>query len=135
MIAMFPGSFETWHDGHQSVLEQALLVFDKVVVAIGDNPSKPGDMDARARQLEKDLNNDDVHVIVYKGLLVQAAERYEADVIIRGLRNSADFEYEKNLQYWNEDLGLILPIFYVISDRSLVHMSSSAQLMVNKFTK
>lgn len=123
--AIFPGSFNPWHEGHQDILDQALKVFDKVIVAQGMNRKKDPPEGLCLKQ-------DRVEVIFYHGLLVDILKKYRADVVIKGLRNTTDFEYEKIQQYWNEDLGIQIPTYYIISNRNLVHISSSAIRLVGK---
>lgn len=89
--------------------------------------------------------SDKIQVHCFGGLLVDYVKRQIAalpatrpdkphDVfLIKDLRNGIDFEYEKSMLYWNEDLGLTIPTFYVISDRKLTHVSSSAIRGLEKF--
>ena len=63
---------------------------------------------------------------------MDAIAPYKPTAIIKGLRNSADFEYEKIQQYWNEDLGMKIPTIYIISNRNLTHISSSAIRAIEK---
>ena len=127
--AIYPGSFNPWHDGHQDVLNKALAVFDKVIVAQGLNPAKSEPL---AFSISK------VEVVSFTGLLkdfINNYSDYRINAIIKGIRNSNDFEYEKTQQYWNEDLGIVIPTIYFISDRSLVHVSSSAIRQIDVFKK
>lgn len=138
-VAVYPGSFNPWHDGHKDVLEKALKVFDKVVIAIGSNPDKTFSDDIHHRISEIELENinhsDRIEVVVFSGLFKDFCLGAGYSAVIKGLRNSQDFEYEKTQQYWNEDLGVDLPTFYVISDRKLVHVSSSAIRAIRSFEK
>lgn len=120
--AIFPGSFNPWHDGHQEVLDKALKIFDEVVVCQLVNP-------------EKEYENNDIagSLVIHRhtGLLrdfVSSAyllgEPFCA--IVKGIRNSHDFEYEKIQQYQNEDLGVEIPVVYFFSSRHMVHKSSTA---------
>lgn len=123
-IAVFPGSFNPWHDGHLDVYEKASQVFDKVIIARGINPSKP-------------ITDSSIPVTYeeFDGLLVDFCKKVGATAVIRGLRNTKDFQYELEQQYWNEDLGLDIPTLYIITDRKLCHISSSAIRMLEKFKK
>lgn len=125
--AIFPGSFNPWHEGHQEILDKALEVFDKVIVAQGINPTK---------SVPKTLVilHPRVEVIQFSGLLIDKIKILsEIKAIVKGLRNSNDFLYEQTQQYWNEDLGIIIPTFYIISNRNKVHISSSAIKIIQGF--
>jgi len=128
-VAIFPGSFNPWHEGHQDVVGKALKVFDKVIVCVMANPEKVND----PLRLDIDVPaGPNVTTVNYNGLLVDAVKELKADAVIRGLRNGHDLQYEMNIQYWNEDLGLTVPIVYFITDRSISHISSSAIRAVKK---
>lgn len=126
--AIYPGSFNPWHRGHQDVLNKTLEVFDRVVIAIGINPDKEDNS-----FIPSDNFPSNVSVIKYSGLLKDFVAGSNFSAIIKGIRNSTDFEYEKVQQYWNEDLGIVIPTFYIISNRNYVHVSSSAIRQINKF--
>lgn len=134
-IAIYPGSFNPWHEGHTDVLAKACQVFDRVVIAQGVNPDK--NLSERERIPAEILAKFHPHVTTaaFKGLFVDFLKGREYHAVIKGLRNIQDFEYEKTQQYWNEDLGQLIPVFYVIADRKLVHISSSALRMINGIKK
>jgi len=127
-IGVYAGSFNPWHDGHRDVLAKALKVFDKVIIAVGTNPEKTTSAAGPAASLSIEYaNNPQVDVQIFNGLLVHFVKQVNATALIRGLRNgTTDFEYEKVQQYFNEDLGITVPTVCFISDRKLVHISSSA---------
>jgi pantetheine-phosphate adenylyltransferase len=129
-VAIYPGSFNPWHKAHEHILRKALEVFDKVYVARGINGSKP-----KSDTPLPDLSayGGYVEVIEFEGTLADLTHKLGADAVIRGLRNIFDFYEEKDNQYWHEDLGLMVPIFYVISSRELSHISSKAVRIVEKF--
>lgn len=132
--AVYPGSFNPWHKGHQDILLKALGVFDEIIIAVGVNPSKPcskEELEKRARTIEM-KNWGRVHltkkvqVVRFEGLLKSVTDMFSVDAVVRGLRNGNDLQYEQNQQYWNEDLGIDIPTAYFITDRKLGHISSSA---------
>lgn len=143
--AIYPGSFNPWHEGHQDILEKSLQIFDRVIIARGENPSKKHDKLTElaiqsaeeswianklpARLIER------VIFVTFKGFLhawVKNHAAYETCAVIRGLRNGYDLQYEINQQYWYEDLGLTIPIVYFITDRKLGHISSTAIREIEK---
>lgn len=136
-IGIFPGSFNPWHEGHQDVLDKALCVFDEVIIAIGINPEKT-DLKGAGEQLDalhKRLTNQPyIKIVTFTGLLSTFVNCYPEKIsgVVRGLRNAQDFEFEKVQQYHNEDLQLAIPTAYFISDRKLVHVSSSAIKLIQK---
>lgn len=131
-VAIYPGSFNPWHVGHEDVLWQALKAFDKVIIAQGINPLK----DKPVKIENYIAPNDKIEIVQFTGLLKDCIAQYKnVNAIIKGLRNNQDFEYEKIQQYYNEDLGIKLPVFYVISDRRYTHISSSAIRMISTFQK
>ena len=123
--AVYPGSFNPWHAGHQDILDKALKIFDKVIILQGHNTSK-SDVKSGAFMEIAALYPGKVECGFFNGLLVRAIEKNECSAIIRGLRSGYDLEYETNNQYWNEDLGCETPFIYFICDRRFSHISSSA---------
>ena len=131
--AIYPGSFNPWHEGHTDILNKALQVFDHVVVAIGTNPSKHSTQAGNPSvAFFGELYGDRVTLLGFNGLLVDFIKelnedgRWPIDAVVRGLRNGQDLEFEKTQQYWNEDLGATVPTVYFVCDRKLSHISSSA---------
>lgn len=140
--AVYPGSFNPWHKGHTDILKKAARVFDDITIAVGVNPAKlTDDISTRMVKLNQQIDElititpelKDVRIVVcyFTGLLVDFIGDKNVSVI-RGLRNGSDLEFETAQQYWNEDLGMTAPVVYFVTDRSLVHMSSSALRMIDK---
>ena len=105
--ALFPGSFDPFTRGHQALVARALKLFDRVVVGIGDNPAKRGMLPAGKRQaLIEDLYRGDprVEAQVYTGLTGDFATAIGAVAIIRGVRNTTDFEYERTMEATNHPI-------------------------------
>lgn len=108
VAAMYPGTFDPITLGHEDLVERAAKIFDRVVVAIAENPGSKAPMfsiDERvalAREALKD--NDNIEVRRYGGLTVDFAKEYDLSVIVRGLRAVADFEYEFQLATMNRHL-------------------------------
>ena len=105
--AIFPGSFDPFTRGHQSLVEEALRLFDRVVIAIGENVNKRSLLTLEARKkLIADLYATEprVECISYSSLTGDAAREVGATAIIRGVRNTIDFEYERTLAQTNSRL-------------------------------
>lgn len=126
-IAIFPGSFDPYTIGHYSIVERALPMFDKIIVAVGVNSSKKSFMTEQERvDAIRSLYEEEprVEVIAYDGLTVDAAERLGARFILRGVRLIQDFEYEKNLAEVNRNIsGMETVLLYTLPEYG--HISSS----------
>lgn len=131
---VYPGSFNPWHQGHDDILRKAIKAFDHVTVVQMENPTKsePNKLVPAERLCAISPN---IKVVSFRGMLVDCVKQYRARAVIRGLRNGQDLEYEKAMQYWNEDLGLEVPTVCFITDRELVHISSSALRDLERFKK
>lgn len=143
-IAVYPGSFNPFHQGHLNVVRDALKVFDRVIIARGVNPDKMLPQDTEMEFMLGGTGNilfkllkqrDKVHIVNFTGLLKDFIEQHDVSAIVKGLRNPTDLEYEKTQQYWNEDLGIKVPTFFVISGRAYTHISSSAIRAVKSMEK
>lgn len=131
-VAIYPGSFNPWHEAHEHILNQALAVFDKVYVARGVNGSKP----KSDTPLPLHLNEPNrIEVIEFEGTLADLTHKLHPDAVIRGLRNIFDFYEEIDNQAWHKKLGLTAPIYYIISDPEFRHISSKAVRIVEGFKK
>ena len=125
--APFPGSFNPFTLGHLSIVERASCIFDKVIIAIGINIAKASDNEVAARldAIEKAVCNlRNVSVITYNGLTTDICKEVGATVIIRGLRNSSDFNYEQQLAEVNRRISGIETLF-INSTPELACISSS----------
>lgn len=126
-IAIFPGSFDPFTRGHQAIVERALPMFDKLVIAIGVNRAKKGWMPIEER-LERlcalYADEPSVEVVTYEILTMDLAKEYGAKYILRGVRSVTDFEYERTIADANRKIGGVETIF-LISDAETAHISSS----------
>jgi pantetheine-phosphate adenylyltransferase len=126
--ALFPGSFDPVTQGHQDVLRRAALLFDEVVVCVMFNANKTGRFPIterldRLRAAATDLSN--VRVDSHTGgLLVDYCRRAEIDVVIRGVRDSHDVDYEMPMARMNRELAGV-ETFFIAADPALAHISSS----------
>jgi pantetheine-phosphate adenylyltransferase len=126
--AIFPGSFDPFTLGHQAVVEQALRLFDKVVIAIGENVGKRSLLTAEARlRLISDLykNDERVECITYSTLTGDVARKVGASAIVRGVRNTIDFEYERTMALTNSRLFPEIETVILLTPPTLADVSSS----------
>ena len=127
-IAIFPGSFSPFTIGHQSVINRALPLFDKIVISVGINSEKPQYFSIEERmQWIKNVynNNPKIDVKQYKGLTVDFCKKENANYILRGLRNSHDFKFEKNIAHMNKELNPNIETIFIITPPEISHISSS----------
>ena len=132
---LFPGSFDPFTIGHKWVVDKALEIADKVVVAIGINENKRRTFAVEdvAEKIKKAYAQDlRVEVITYKGLTIDMAKEIEATAIVRGVRSTIDFEYEKNIADINRELSGIETIL-LFTHPTLSHVSSSMVRELNHF--
>lgn len=128
--AIFAASFDTIHYGHINLIERSLNVFDHLIVAVGSNPKKTYTFtqEERIMQVQKVLAHltDRVTVMSYPGLLADFAYENEVKTIIRGARNSNDFDFERMLSDINMGFKQGLDTYILVADQKLSHISSSA---------
>lgn len=113
---VFPGSFDPFTKGHECIIEKTLRVFDEVIIAIGQNVSKNYlfDIDRRKEHIESIFKNEDrVKVKVFSGLTVEFCKSINADIIVRGLRDSKDFGYERSIAQMNYEISGIDSVFFM----------------------
>ena len=126
--AVFCGSFDPITKGHEAVVLQAMPLFDEIIVAVGINISKKNTFPLERRiQWIKDVFVDypKVKVISYEGLTVDMCRQYGANYIIRGLRNSSDFEYESTIAEANKKINPEIETIFFLTDPSLRCVSST----------
>ncbi len=125
--AIFPGSFDPITVGHQDIINRALPLFDEIVIAIGINADKKYmfSLEDRKRFIEKTFQNEPkISVITYEGLTIDLCQKINANFILRGLRNPADFEFEKAIAHTNRRLSKIETVFLLTAAKTS-YISSS----------
>ena len=125
--AVFPGSFDPITLGHVDIIERALPLFDEIIVAIGINADKKymWTLDERKSFLEKTFAREPkIRIATYTGLTADFCKDQDAGYILRGLRNSLDFSYEKSIAQSNAKLAGIESVF-IISSPGASHISST----------
>ncbi|PJJ07247.1 MULTISPECIES: pantetheine-phosphate adenylyltransferase [Flavobacterium] len=125
--AIFPGSFDPITLGHEDIINRGISLFDEIVIAIGVNAEKKYmfSLEERKRFIEETFKNEPkVKVITYEGLTIDLCQKVKADFILRGLRNPADFEFEKAIAHTNRRLSKIETVFLLTAARTS-YISSS----------
>lgn len=125
--AVFPGSFDPITLGHYDIIKRGVGLFDKVVVAIGVNAEKKYmfPLEERQKFIEEAFKDEPkVEVITYQGLTIDLCKKIGAQFILRGLRNPADFEFEKAIAHTNRELSQIETVFLLTAARTS-YISSS----------
>lgn len=129
-IGVFCGSFNPFHKGHYNVLQKAERIFDKVIISFGKNPDKTN----RTWDIPKSIKNR--QLTEYNGLLTDFVESLGYDVVvIKGLRNSTDFQYEQNQYRYIQELMPQIKIINIFCDKEFEHISSSGIRVLEKYNK
>lgn len=128
-IAVFPGSFDPITLGHVNIIERSLPLFDEIVVAVGYNSTKASGLftiDERLKQITsatKHLKN--IKIVSYEGLTIDFCKTNNVSTIIRGLRNTVDFEFEKSIAQMNKNLAPEIETIFLFTDPKLAAINSS----------
>jgi pantetheine-phosphate adenylyltransferase len=125
--AIFPGSFDPITLGHFDIIERGVTLFDELIIAIGINADKKYmfSLEERKKFIENCFgHHPKIRVVTYKGLTVDFCQKNDVDFILRGLRNPADFEFEKAIAHTNRDLAPIETVF-LLTAASTSYISSS----------
>lgn len=127
-IALFPGSFDPFTVGHQSLVKRGLALADRIIIAIGINENKQScfPLEERLKAIRSLFQDDPrIEVITYHTLTTDLAEKTGAQFILRGIRSVIDFEYEKTIADINRTLTSIETVF-LLAEPQYAHISSSA---------
>ena len=125
--AIFPGSFDPITLGHVDIINRGATLFDEIIIAIGENSSKDYmfSIDERVAFIESAFkDNPKISVMNYSGLTIDFCKEIEVDFIMRGLRNPADFEFEKAIAHTNRHLSTLETIFLLTSSQTSFISSS-----------
>jgi len=125
--AIFPGSFDPITLGHLDIVNRGVTLFDEVIIAIGENSSKEYmfSLEERKQFIENTFkNNPKVNVVSYHGLTTEFCKEIGVDFILRGLRNPADFEFEKAIAHTNRELSKVETVFLLTSTQTSFISSS-----------
>ena len=119
--AIFPGSFDPITLGHYDIIKRSIPLFDEIVVAIGINAEKKYmfSLENRKRFIEEAFADEpSVSVVIYEGLTIDLCKKLKANFILRGLRNPADFEFEKAIAHTNRRLSKIETVFLLTAAKT-----------------
>ncbi len=125
--AIFPGSFDPITLGHIDIIKRGVHLFDELIIAIGVNADKKYMFSLEERKIfiqNSFADEPKIKVVTYKGLTVDFCQKNNVDFILRGLRNPADFEFEKAIAHTNRDLAPIETVF-LLTAASTSYISSS----------
>ncbi|MCO4764187.1 MAG: pantetheine-phosphate adenylyltransferase [Myxococcales bacterium] len=126
-VAFYPGSFDPITNGHVDIINRGLKIFDRVIVALAQNVSKTAlfSLEERKEMIERVFTGErNVDVVLFEGLMVNAAKAAGAPVVLRGLRGITDFEYEFQLATMNKRLLPELETVFLMTERDNFHVSS-----------
>lgn len=127
-IAIFPGSFDPITLGHVNIIERAMPLFDKIIIAIGVNSQKSGyfTLEQRMNWLQEIYGSTgNVVIESYEGLTVDFCKRQESKYILRGLRGVSDYEYERVIAQTNKTMYPEIETVFILSAPEFSHISST----------
>lgn len=125
--AIFPGSFDPITNGHFDIIKRGITLFDEIIVAIGINAEKKYmfPLEVRKKFIEDCFKDEPkIKVVTYEGLTIDLCKKEKAQFILRGLRNPADFEFEKAIAHTNRQLSRIETVFLLTAAKTS-YISSS----------
>ena len=135
-VALFPGSFDPFTRGHEDIVRRGLALFDQIVVGVGHNSRKKlyFPIDTMLECIRQTfLDEDRIEIITYDELTAALAKRYEARYLLRGLRNTTDFEYENSISQVNRYLNENLETVFLITSPQYAHINSSIIREVHRY--
>jgi pantetheine-phosphate adenylyltransferase len=126
-IAFFPGSFDPFTKGHEDIVLRALPLFDEVIIGIGHNANKARyfPIEKMIAWIEETFAGKNVRVIAYNQLTATVANEMGAKFLLRGLRNTTDFEYENSISQVNRHLVQGMETVFLITSPHLAPISST----------
>lgn len=135
-IALFPGSFDPFTNGHHDIVVRALSIFDEIVISIGYNTQKKRyfEVEFMAEKIRDAYKeNKRVSVVIYNELTSELARKHGARYLLRGLRNTTDFEYENGIAQVNRYLNVDLETVFLITSPQYAAISSSIVRELHKY--
>jgi pantetheine-phosphate adenylyltransferase len=136
-IALFPGSFDPFTKGHEDIVLRGLSLFDEIIIAVGYNSTKSKryfEIDLMITKINETFKEyPSISVQTYAELTAEFAKKNNAKFLLRGLRNTTDFEYENSISQVNKHLNVNLESVFLITSPQLASISSSIIREVHKY--
>src|SRR6185295_2457008 len=136
-VALFPGSFDPFTKGHEDIVLRGLTLFDEIIIAIGFNSTKNQryfPIDLMVEKIKGTFKNyPQIKVQTYSELTAEYAKKNKANYLLRGLRNTTDFEYENSIAQVNRHLNNNLESVFLITSPQYAYMSSSVIRDVHRY--
>ncbi len=127
-VAVYPGSFDPFTNGHLNIIERGVKVFDQIIVAVAHNTTKRTVFTVEERvEIINEIFSDreDVKVDYFEGLLVEYIKKMGTNIVLRGMRTVSDFEFEMQMALANKTLSSELETVFMVTDSEYSHISSS----------
>ena len=134
--AIFPGSFDPFTKGHEDIVLRGLKIFDEVIIGIGHNTKKVRhfEVEKMAALIEDNFKgHPDISVVIYNELTANLAKRLGANYILRGLRNTTDFEYENSISQVNRNLNRDIETVFLITSPKYAAVNSSIIREIHRY--
>jgi pantetheine-phosphate adenylyltransferase len=136
-IALFPGSFDPFTKGHEDIVLRGLKLFDQIIIAVGYNSTKSQryfKIELMVDRIKETFtHNKNIQVLTFSELTAEFARRNEANYLLRGLRNTTDFEYENSICQVNRQLNSDLESVFLITSPPFAFISSSVIREVHRY--
>ena len=136
-IALFPGSFDPFTKGHEDIVLRGLVLFDEIIIAIGYNSQKDQryfKIELMIRKIKETFSGkSQISVISYSELTAELARKHKANYLLRGLRNTTDFEYENSISQVNRYLNRELESVFLITSPQFAAINSSIIREVHRY--